>query len=341
MSSIREARTVLQMAQEWSNEGHQVALLTLVGVKGSAYRRPGAKMVMASNGHMQGTLSGGCLEGDLFLHAEKTMHEGIPLLKRYDLNEDEMWGLGIGCKGQVEIWIEPFAVTDPFWQAFLEAVNLDQTIIWGGELPEGPRYFAPERAPWQLLGEGTVPFSWSEVQALGSAGLRGQYWWDVMRPPERLIIAGAGHDARPVAKLAQQAGFDVIILDPREQFNNDEHFPGTVHLVKSASEARDDEVRSSYWVIMNHHQRRDEEALTMAASSRPLFLGVLGPRSRAEEMLTNTQVPHQELPLRSPVGLDLGAENPDEVALSIVSELMAARVHSQGGSLNGTDRIHR
>lgn len=340
MSSIREARLMLQTARIWEEEGNRLALLTLVNVKGSAYRRPGAKMVMASHGQMQGTLSGGCLEGDLFLHAERAMSEGTPLLRRYDLTEDEMWGLGIGCKGQVEIWIEPLSMTDPFWQGLAKAVTQDHPVIWGGELPLGTRFFAPERAVWQVSGEKPIPFGWDEVESYGSSGVLEEFWWDVMRPPERLIIAGAGHDARPVAKLAQEAGFDVVVLDPREMVNTDEHFPGAVHLVKNALEARDDEIRDSMWVIMNHHQRRDEEALQQANRSRPRFVGVLGPRSRTEEMIQHVKLA-PGLPLYSPVGLDLGAESPDEVAISIVSELMAARAHTEGGSLNGKNRIHR
>jgi xanthine dehydrogenase accessory factor len=340
MSSIREARAHFRTALNWHEAGHQVAWLTLVDVKGSAYRRPGAKMVMASNGRMQGTLSGGCLEGDLYLHAEKAWQGAMPSLHQYDLTEDEMWGLGIGCKGQVTIWIEPLDLTDPFWRAFGQALEADEPLVWGGELPGGLRYFGRELGDWTIRGQGTAPAGPDELMRRGSTGREGSWWWDVMKPPERLIVAGAGHDAKPVVALANQAGFEVVVLDPREQVNTERDFPHATRWVKTASELTPEMVSDSFWVIMNHHQRRDEETLKLAAASRPKFLGVLGPRTRTAEMLAKTGVDPEALPLHSPVGLDLGAESPEEVAISIVGELLAARQGGSGGPLNGRERIH-
>lgn len=341
MSLIREAHDMLATARAWHQDGQLVALLTLVRVKGSAYRRPGAKMVMAHNGKMKGSLSGGCLEGDLFLHAERAMERDMPSLHHYDLTEDEMWGLGIGCKGEVDVWIEPIKFDEEFWQKFYEAVASHVPVIWGGELPQGIRYFAPQGEPWTIRGSGTVSFRWEDAAQGGSTGLADDVWWDVMRPPERLVIAGAGHDARPVARLAQQVGFDVVVLDPREHVNNDENFPGVEHWVKGAEELAPSDLSEAFWVVMNHHQKRDEASLALAAKSRPRYLGVLGPRVRTQEMLANIAADEAALPLRSPVGLDIGAESPDAVAVSIVGELMAARVRADGGPLDGKDRIHR
>lgn len=342
MSSIREARAMFETAWSWHQDGQPVALLTLVGVKGSAYRRPGAKMVMALNGHMQGTLSGGCLEGDLFGHAEQVLKEGTAQVAHYDLTEDEMWGLGIGCKGQVDIWIEPLDFDQAFWSGLKEALAQDQTVVWGAELPSGSRYYATPGQTWTVSNGAVVPFSGDEARGQGQTGTQDGYWWDVMRPPERLVLAGAGHDARPVAQMAAQAGFDVIVLDPREHVNNAQYFPNARHLVMTAADAQEADVAESYWVIMNHHQRRDQEALERAQRTRPKFVGVLGPRSRTDEMLASLGLSRDRVTgLRSPVGLDLGAESPEEVAISIVSELMAARSQSQGGPLDGKERIHR
>ncbi len=333
---------MLETAEQWHQQGQKVALLTLVGVKGSAYRRPGAKMVMALNGRMHGALSGGCLEGDLFIYAEQAMNTGVPTVRDYDLAEDEMWSLGIGCKGHVEIWVEPVDFTESFWQELLEKVRREEAFSWGGQLPQGQRYFATNAGEWRTRGHGGMPpFTPLEAEALASAGVKDGYWWDVMRPPQRLIVAGAGHDARPVASLARQAGFDVVVLDARDHVNNEEQFPGVRHLVRDASEVDPEELSKSFWVIMNHHQRRDEEAMMVAAHSAPRFIGMLGPLSRTRDMIAKTGVAVSQLPLYSPVGLDIGAENPDEIAISIVSQLMAARNESLGGPLDGKERIHR
>ncbi|NMP24028.1 XdhC family protein [Sulfobacillus harzensis] len=342
MSSIREARSLWDKALGWHREGHRVAWLTLVKVEGSAYRRPGAKMVMADHGHMQGTLSGGCLEGDLFGHAEKVMATGQASLHHYDLTEDEMWGLGIGCKGKVDIWIEPLNPDQPFWTTFGEALQHDQALVWGAELPEGGRFFGGAEGAWTVFSEDQPPFKAVELlQSPRTTGVTDGWWWDIMRPPSRLVVAGAGHDAEPVAQLAHQAGFDVIVLDPRGHVNNAKHFPDAVHWVKAASEVDPGALTGSFWLIMNHHQSRDEEALALAAQSQPKFVGVLGPKSRTQEMLAKTGVNPAGIPLHSPVGLDLGAESPREVAVSLVAELMAAKNGTSGGSLNGSERIHR
>jgi xanthine/CO dehydrogenase XdhC/CoxF family maturation factor len=160
---------------------------------------------------MKGSLSGGCLEGDLFLHAEQAMERQAPSLHHYDLTEDEMWGLGIGCKGQVDIWIEPINFNETFWQQFYDISAAGVPVIWGGALPEGIRYFGRRGDDWLVRGHGSVPFSWESAEQQGSTGVSDGVWWDVMRPPERLVLAGAGHDARPVARLAQQAGWRTVI----------------------------------------------------------------------------------------------------------------------------------
>lgn len=337
MSSIYEARSLLQTARQWAKEGHQVAMATLVGVQGSAYRRPGAKMIMGSHGRMQGTLSGGCLEGDLFVWAEAAMKDGRVRLQHYDLTEDEMWGLGIGCKGKVSVWITPVAFHTPFWEHFGQALEEDRPLVWGVKLPDGQPYLAHPGEPW--VG-GSIPYPASDLATMGPSGDRDGYWWDVIRPPQRLVLAGAGHDARPLAEVSRQAGFEVVVLDPREAFNTPKNFPGVHHRVAFADQVSPNEFPESFWVVMNHHQRRDEQAIWLASQSRPKFLGVLGPRTRTQEMLHNLGLKAEDLPLHSPVGLDVGAESAEEVALSIVAELMMALSGATGGPLNGRERIH-
>ncbi|MDA8194090.1 MAG: XdhC family protein [Thermaerobacter sp.] len=340
MSSIREAQRVWQALAEAHNQGRRVALLTLIHVRGSAYRRPGAKMMMADDGTMSGTLSGGCLEGDLYAYAEEDMKTGRASLHHYDLTEDAMWGLGIGCKGTIVIWIEPVDPREPFWNALAEALAADQPVALGADLPLGNRFLVwpdgrslsreeqPVHVDDTIWRQGSATI-WEDGRML-----------DVMSPPARLVLAGAGHDAEPVARLALQAGFDVTVLDPRPHFNNPTRFPGVRHAVQSAQDTDPESVAGAYWVIMNHHQRRDEEALLLAARSRPLYLGVLGPLSRTEEMLAETAVEQARLPFYAPVGLNLGAETVDEVAISIVSELLSVRQGRQGGHLRGRPRIH-
>lgn len=335
MSSIREARQVWQAVIQAHQRGVHTAMLTLAAVRGSAYRRPGAKMMMAGDGQMFGTLSGGCLEGDLYHYAEQAMKSGQAIIRQYDLTEDTMWGLGIGCKGTITVWVEPLNPDEPFWQQFGRLVNQDRRVALWARIPTGFRRLCTPKDPCDPDPSLSVVRSWHSVTQFDDREL-----WDVMVPPERLIVAGAGHDAVPLVKLAEQVGFEVTVLDPRAHFNNEKRLPGaTTYVIRQAEEVDPAEVRDAFWVIMNHHQARDKAALALALRSDPQFMGMLGPRSRSLEILGDLASPIPEM-WHAPIGLNVGAETVDEVALSIVAELLAVRNRKHGGSLNGEDRIH-
>ncbi len=335
MSSIREARQVWQAVVKAHQRGVRTAILTLASVRGSAYRRPGAKMMMAADGQMFGTLSGGCLEGDLYHYAEEAMASGTAIIRQYDLTEDTMWGLGIGCKGTITVWIEPVDPDAPYWSKFGQWVSRDQRVALWAQIPQGFRRLATPTESFPTGSSPLVDRPWHSVTEYHEPEL-----WDVMVPPERLVVAGAGHDAIPLVALAEQIGFEVTVLDPRAHFNNPKRIPGAAHyLVRQAEDVEPAEVRDAFWVIMNHHQGRDQATLALALHSDPQFVGMLGPRSRSLELLGDR---HGTIPdvWHAPVGLNVGAETVDEVALSIAAELLAVRNRKPGGPLNGQDRIH-
>ncbi|GAB7387435.1 XdhC family protein [Bacillaceae bacterium] len=349
MSRIDEARELFARIERAWSDGERTALLTITQVQGSAYRLPGAKMMMTEKGKMLGTLSGGCLESDLFGWAEKAIEAGEPRLVNYDLSESELWSLGIGCKGTLEVAIIPIRSEDPFWQSVREAVAQDRVISLAIELPSGIRVVfdgtnpiagdidkLPEPVAQQLTNR-----VWNRTRAEVAIVDNRRFYIDTMRPNERLIICGAGHDAVPVAALAAKCGFRVTVLDPRKEFNGDKRFPTAEHLIIEPSQADPAQLKESWWLIMNHLQLRDEAALHLALQADPKFIGVLGPLSRTREMLSNIGADMNSGPIRAPIGLDLGAETIDEVAVSIVSELLAARSARSGEPLHGRDKIHR
>ncbi|CAM3477307.1 XdhC family protein [Hydrogenibacillus schlegelii] len=348
MSHIDEARQVFQRIEEAWSEGERAALLTITQVKGSSYRLPGAKMMMTESGKMLGSLSGGCLESDLYGWAEKAIKEEKPRLVQYDLSESEMWTLGIGCKGTMEVAIFPIHPDDPFWRAVREAVARDGLISLAIELPEGVR----------VLFNGTTPIA-GDIDRLPEsvreqlerrlhdrtkaevATVDGRrFYIDTMRPNERLIICGAGHDAVPVAALAAKCRFRVTVLDPRKEFNSSARFPGAEHLVVEPDEADPAPLAGSWWLIMNHLQMRDEAALRLALGAQPKYIGVLGPLARTREMLENIGADLSSGPIHAPVGLSIGAETFEEVAVSIVAELVAVRSGQTGKPLHGKEKIH-
>ncbi|HWO95436.1 MAG TPA: XdhC family protein [Bacillus sp. (in: firmicutes)] len=348
MSRLQEMKDVLKHIRLAWDRNQKAAIVMQIGVKGSAYRLPGTKMMMASDGQMFGTISGGCLENDLYGWAEKVMKMNTPLLHKYDLSENEIWGLGIGCKGNLEILILPIEPNDEFWVKTDQVIQKGQNFTLVLEIPSGKRLIVDKDG--HLIGnhEGVPSEVIEKAKAVIDTQTRAEivtyggsrYLIDAVKSSEHLIVAGAGRDAVPVADLAAKVGFSVTVLDSREDFNNVHLFPSALHLKKSPEEINPYDVSGSWWVIMNHHQSLDEKTLQLALKSDPRYIGVLGPISRTEEMLTNIGQNFSSGPIRSPLGLDIGAETMEEVSLSIVSELMAVRNGRNPMPLHGKVKIH-
>lgn len=349
MSQLKEFRTIMNSIKSAWEKDKKAAIVMLIGVNGSAYRLPGTKMMMAEGAEMKGSISGGCLEGDIYGYAEKAMQEGIPMIKNYDLSENEIWSLGIGCKGSLEILILPLKKDNSFWESTDKLLNQEEEFSFIIEVPTGVKALVTKYG--EIIGDSeylpSIVYesalkgfkSQKRAEVLKWEGRR--FVVDVIRPSQKLIVAGAGKDAIPVVELAAKAGFSVTVLDPRSEFNTESYFPKAKHLVEVSENINPDHVNGAWWVIMNHLQSRDEEALYLALKSNPKYIGVLGPVSRTQEMILNIG---EDLTIGNdiytPVGLDIGAETMEEVAISIVSELMAVRSNREGKSLKGKVKIH-
>lgn len=192
------------------------------------------------------------------------------------------------------------------------------------------------------------PRSETRVFALPN-GQEIQVFIDVYIPPSELMIFGAGHDAIPVAKYAVSLGFKTTVVDQREFYNNEERFPGTNRLIVKTSEFQEKVKigRRTYIVVMNHHIERDQETLKFVLRSSSPYVGVLGPRSRRIRMIEGLGAngiffDENELNrMYSPIGLDIGAATPEEIALSILAEVVAKKNGHSGGFLKGSEYIHR
>lgn len=336
MTGLTDAGRVWEAVLAAEARGERALLAEIIAVVGSAYRRPGALMMMASDGQMEGTVSGGCLEGDLFVRAEPLFSGAPALVVDYDLAEDEMWSLGIGCKGHIRVWVRrpPEGEARQRWTEALATGG-----VLHAPLPGGPDqvWLPGDPVPPGELGE-AVRAAWAGADpvVLAASSCYVRAW----RPAPVLVLVGAGHDAEPVARLSQAMGFRVVVVDPREAFNDERRFPGAQHRVMEASAltlAGHPELADAVWVVMNHHKARDGAALAAALAMRPRFVGALGPWSRTAELLAG--VPGAER-VHGPLGLDLGAESPEEVALSIVAELMAVTRGRGGAPLNRRERVH-
>ena len=355
-----EARALLTALDAALVRGQGAALATVVGVRGSAYRREGTKMLVLDDASQVCMLSGGCLEAEVVEVALEAIRTGAVSVTHYDLSEDATWGLGIGCGGSVDVRVERIDPDDSVLQAWLDVLRqgelaalvmpldrAEKVLVWPGGRVLGQLSDPDLQAEALTLARERL--SQREPRAATVQTARGTaLFMDVGTPPPALVIYGAGHDALPLAAQAHALGYSVQVIDPRPAYLTASRFPGA-HLHDLAPDElhRFEMPAGAQVIIMNHHLERDRLCLAHALRSAAAYVGVLGPRSRAEDLLSaladesQTFSPEELSRLRAPVGLHIGAEAPEEVALSILAELMAWRRGYSGGFLNGhAGRIH-
>ncbi len=333
------------------------ALATVVRVSGSAYRREGAKVAIDETGAATGMISGGCLEPEVADTAARVLQNGAPEFRCFDLEDDAVWGLGMGCGGTVDVLIE-LIDGHPAWDHWLHSLSNGmasvRAVVHGSSeasLPLGSWILASEGsaaigtiedAPAALLfaAAQTILASDhpnSQTQLIAGA----EILFDVNLPPIEVVLFGAGHDAIPVAALAVKLGLAVSIVDPRSNLASADRFPDSQIILAHPSEYRE-KVRlggHSYVAIMNHQLERDQAALLFALASDAPYIGVLGPRLRCSKLLDGLgkegfQATAEQLArLRNPMGLDIGAEGPQEIAVSLLAELLAVRNRFSAGFL--------
>jgi xanthine dehydrogenase accessory factor len=357
----RETERLLRALAEVRARGERAALATVVRIRGSAYRREGTRMLVRENKTYECALSGGCLEPSVAEAAQRVIATGEPIVIAYDLAEDSVFGLGIGCSGAVDIRIERVgedAVTRA-WLAALEGgvasvlatplegasgrLLVDESGVIAGGLSDPQLQAAVMARARDRLRE-REPVSGPEWMG------RSEIFFEANGPAPELVIFGAGHDAAPLASLAWTLGFSVTVVDVREAFLTEARFPGARLLMADFTHLAGllRPGPRSFLLVMNHHLERDRQSLRFGLESEAPYIGLLGPLSRLERLLADLAVEGYAPPaaalarVRSPVGLSLGAETPEEVALSILGELLAFRRGFGGGFLNRSPRsLHR
>jgi xanthine/CO dehydrogenase XdhC/CoxF family maturation factor len=349
-----EATRLLQAVQEAQTNGTPAAIATVVRVRGSAYRREGTKMLITADGEQVCTISGGCLEQEVGEIAKRVITTGKPEIKGFDLDEDEVWGLGLGCGGAVDVYIEPLELEGPLL-AWFDAVRNYLPAVLATRLATAHR---PAKRHFisldgRRLGNLGDPILEAHVGAIAleelsqlhprshmqdfklDSGEVVEFFLDINVPPPELLIFGAGHDAIPLAAFARQLGFRVTVVDARQAFLTPEHFPEAT-LIRShpSTFAERVEIDSRcYAVVMNHHLERDRSSLAFLLESPARYIGVLGPSSRYRQMLETLEVDAPPPDVRNPVGIDIGADTPEEIAVSIMAEILAVRGGYEGGFL--------
>jgi xanthine dehydrogenase accessory factor len=360
---VSEITDVLTAIGSLSAGGQRMALATIVAVRGSTYRRPGARLLVPEEGAPIGNISGGCLEGDVADMARLVMEEGRARLAGWDLtaDDDAVWGLGLGCNGAIEVFIEPADRAVEAAHALRTALEEERpislvTVIESTEpeaIAPGARLIVmPDGAVEGSLGRSDVDAEAiaaarelltterSEIRTLAE-GIRA--FVEILDPPLRLVICGAGHDAVPLVRAASLLGWNVTVVDDRPAFLNRERFPeahgfASMDDPSEVAEAITVDART-FVVVMTHNFLRDKAYLRGLLTTDARYVAMLGPAARTQRLLMELEeegTPITEARrsrIHGPAGLDLGAEGPEEIAQAIIGEIVAVRRGRDGGFL--------
>lgn len=356
--SVPESAVLHSVREILDGEGRGV-LATIIDVEGSAYRRPGAKMVIPEGGAGVGHITAGCLEDEVQAIAGEVLDAGEPRVETYDLRpdaEDDVWGLGVGCNGVLDILLEPI---DESYRGVVDAVDDDRdvgvvTVVDAAdEDAVGTRAYYDSADGSLSPGEG-FPADLAErvrdaVADLAARGRANSFevdgttvFVDGIAAPADLVVLGTGHDIGPVTELATQAGFRVTVLGFRGTSARADRFPAADD-VRSTSPARLREAfdfdAGTHVVVATHNYVDDRIAVDELLQTEVPYVGLMGPHERFEEMLEDfaeegRAFSDAELDrLYTPVGLDLGGGSPHQIALSIVAEAMAVSNGREPGHL--------
>ena len=347
---MSELDSILEVGQDLDPASDAV-LATVVHVSGSAYRRPGARMLMLPDGRRIGTVSGGCLEGDISRKAWWWTEERQAIVRVYDTTSDEeaAWEFGLGCNGVVEVLLER-ASSRPVngAMAFIAAQRtagqpaVVATVIRGATVGDRLLVSPLGVAGGALAGTALEDAVLEQAQAAAREGrsrlLRAQgceIFVEWIGLPVSLVILGAGHDAIPLAAIARSLGWSVAVADGRPAYARADRFPGAGHVVAmpAGDPLRDVAIdEETAVVMMTHNYPLDLGLLPQVLARRPRYLGILGPRARTARLFSELGL-EPRTDVHAPVGLDLGSDAPESVALAIAAEIQAITFGRDGGML--------
>lgn len=360
---MNEAQMIVE-AYRRLEPGQRAALATVVSVQGSSYRRPGARMLITENGETTGVLSAGCFEQDVCERAARVMANDEPVLVKYDTTSDDdiVWGLGLGCSGVIHVLIEP-ATNERVASLMQLLAECSESSNGGGAIAtvfhvEGD-VEATIGTSALLFPDGTVDGQFvsasifddlSEAVELSTGTIKRYEMADghldvfveYVQPRVRLVVFGAGFDVLPVVDLAANLGWHTTVVDTRARASSLERFRTADAVLLCRAEDVMSQVslfERTIVVVMTHNYLHDLEVLRQLLPMRLRYLGCLGPRRRTERLvmeLSAEDTLNVDAALRrlhAPIGLDIGAETPEEIALSVVSEIKAVLSDRTGAQL--------
>jgi xanthine dehydrogenase accessory factor len=357
---MKEQKNIVKAYREM-DKSRQAALATVVRVHGSSYRSPGARMLITDDGKWVGSISGGCLEGDALRKARKVMQDKTPLTVTYDTREEsnQNLGIGLGCNGVIDVLIEPLdnQSVNPI-SIFESIIESNQPVALATQFTcagtgsklilhlngEIENYIVDESLSEIIRNDLKNLFTTgkSEAKKYKTIGEEVEVFIEIIQPSVSVIIFGGGFDARPVSALAKSIGWEVNVTDECVAHIAPIFFPDADKLSLCQREFIDrDFIITPYTacVLMSHNYEYDRDVLKKLLSTPAPYIGILGPRKRFEKMqsefsLTGIELTQHDFSrIHSPIGLDIGAETPDEIAVSIIAEIQSKFANRSGGFL--------
>ncbi len=372
---MKEIREIINAYNKARKNEKRLALATLVHLNGSSYRRPGARIIVDEEGQLTGAISGGCLEGDALRKAVFCIHTQIPKLVVYDTSdeEDATIGIQLGCSGIIQVLFEPIDENDPLnpIELLKKAVHKRQNTVLvtlyapqikkgdtvgtsmlledSGEFHNNSSFqFVPETLMQDI--KETLTIKKSSFKSYNLNDHTFNAFLSFISPPISLIIVGAGNDAIPLQSIAETLGWDVTIVDGRHTYAKIERFSSACQIIVSKPEKVLQQIpidEKTVFVLMTHNYNYDYAILKALLDKNTPYIGALGPKKKLDNMITDLKAENiflnerQKNILYGPVGLELGAETPAEIALSITAEIMSVMHNKKGGSLrNLLTEIH-
>ncbi|MBX2897646.1 MAG: XdhC family protein [Cyclobacteriaceae bacterium] len=367
---MKDFKAIVAAYKNVDFQQRKAALATVVKVRGSSYRSPGARMLITDDGRWVGSISGGCLEGDALRKARQVMSDKKPFTVTYDTREEsnQNLGIGLGCNGVIDVLIEPLDVNDTHtiqqFTAFAETQTpLALATVFNG-LGVGEKLLLTEQGVAQsnFYNEALAAAVKPDLQKIFKSrksqackylihGMEQEVFIELIQPSISVIIFGGGFDARPVSELAKSLGWNVHVTDECVAHIAPIFFPTADKLSLCQREFVDRDFTITPYtacVLMSHNYEYDRDVLKKLLKTNTPYIGILGPRKRFDKMLVEYKAAGITLSeidferIHAPIGLDIGAEAPDEIALSIISEIQTKFTNRTGGFLkNHNGPIHQ
>ena len=331
----------------WQSQGEEIALATVVEVKRSAPRPPGARLCVTRSGLMSGSVSGGCVEADVFERAIQVLNTRNPVVVNYGIADELGFQVGLSCGGSIDVLIESFVLGDE-WDALRRSVENEEGVVYAVGLAPEPLLGRKMTRAIEGRAVGSIDPSLdgciaeesdrllqvggTKVVTLPWQGEQAQVFLEVFSPAPSLLIVGATHTAVSLSRLAAEVGFQVTVIDARSALATPERFPDAERLVHAWPDEALAQVSLdsySYLAVLTHDPKFDVPALASALHSQARYIGAQGSRVTHEER--KQQLRQQGFGdadfarIRSPIGLDIGSRNPAELGVAILAEMLAVR----------------